>query len=269
MKQPAWKQLAAAAVTAVLLTASAAAATAASPIPSKTKTPDASTSIYSESSSSPKSTSSARSTSSAKSTSSARSTSSAGASSSPEATGEPEEGTQASASPEPVMNVVTSQDQLDAKKYLSKGGAVGWFIVTVLVSAMISFLISYRFYKMSRKDNHLAAEIRALKKDIDNKMQGTIGGFSEYETKITNNNPSYARRTSTVKSAVEEERDDEKAQEIYRKWENHILSSKEREAGQRSSRNVSKRSEEAEQEPSRGASVKNKMKGAIDDFFNK
>ena len=46
-------------------------------------------------------------------------------------------------------------------------GANGWFIFTIIINAIISFWIGNRFYKLSKKDNHLSFEIRALRKDIE------------------------------------------------------------------------------------------------------
>ena len=67
-------------------------------------------------------------------------------------------------------NVQTQTDtstQVSNKKYLSKGWAVFWFIFTIIINAIISFWIGNRFYKLSKKDNHLSFEIRALRKDIE------------------------------------------------------------------------------------------------------
>ena len=79
-------------------------------------------------------------------------------------------------------NVQTQTDtstQVSNKKYLSKGWAVFWFIFTIIINAIISFWIGNRFYKLSKKDNHLSFEIRALRKDIEEKFVNNVGGFSE------------------------------------------------------------------------------------------
>ena len=69
---------------------------------------------------------------------------------------------------------------------MSKGWAVFWFIFTIIINAIISFWIGNRFYKLSKKDNHLSFEIRALRKDIEEKFVNNVGGFSEQEVDIKN-----------------------------------------------------------------------------------
>lgn len=54
--------------------------------------------------------------------------------------------------------------QVSNKKYLSKGWAVFWFIFTIIINAIISFWIGNRFYKLSKKDNHLSFEIQSIEK---------------------------------------------------------------------------------------------------------
>ena len=74
-------------------------------------------------------------------------------------------------------NVQTQTDtstQVSNKKYLSKGWAVFWFIFTIIINAIISFWIGNRFYKLSKKDNHLSFEIRALRKDIEEKIKEVL-----------------------------------------------------------------------------------------------
>ena len=83
--------------------------------------------------------------------------------------------------PEPSLNVQNGGAQLENSKYLSKGAFAFWFIFGLLIGTVISFAVSYRFYKMSKRDNHVLSELRALKRDIDSKMISTVGGFSEYD----------------------------------------------------------------------------------------
>ncbi len=125
---------------------------------------------------------------------------------------------------EPTLNIQNGSEQLENKKYLTKFGAFLWFLFTVIVSAVISFAISYRFYMMGRKDNHIAAEIRALKRDIDSKMVGTVGGFSEFDVAVSNGNRSFAKENSSIHSSVTSAEADEADSEIYKKWETKINS---------------------------------------------
>ena len=114
--------------------------------------------------------------------------------------------------------IAISNESVDTKKFVTNGGAFLWFLLSVVVNAIISFAISYRFHKIAKKDSRVLSEVRALKKDIDAKMQQTIGGFNEYETKVTNQNKSYAKKDSSIKSE-EIKVSNEEADEKYRRWE--------------------------------------------------
>lgn len=107
-------------------------------------------------------------------------------------------------------------------RYLTKGGAAFWFVLIFVLNGALSFWIGNRFYRLSRKDNHLSGEIRALRKDIEEKFVNSVGGFSEQEIDIENLNESLAMTDEGIKpaerqpvfrevSAEEEER--------FRKWE--------------------------------------------------
>lgn len=116
----------------------------------------------------------------------------------------------------------TTTAELENSKYLTKGGAIFWFAFTVVLNSVLSFWIGNRFYKMSKKDNHIAGEIRALRRDVEEKFVKSVGGFSEQEIDINNLNESLAMDDEGIKpverqityrdmSAEEEER--------FRKWE--------------------------------------------------
>lgn len=170
---------------------------------------------------------------------------------------------------EPTINIQNGSEQLENKKYLTKFGAFLWFLFTVIVSAVISFAISYRFYMMGKKDNHLLSEIRALKRDIDSKMVGTVGGFSEFDVSVTNSNRSYAGSASSIHSSAEDSNVDADS-EIYKKWESKLGTASgtqkvERVSGSsvRTSGNVSRR------RPAKSnKSVGGKIKKALTDFLN-
>ena len=172
---------------------------------------------------------------------------------------------------EPTLNIQNNSEQLENSKYLTKGGAFMWFLFTVIVSAVISFAISYRFYMMGKRDNHIVSELRALKRDIDSKMVGTVGGFSEYDVTVTNNNRSYAKENSSIKSgkAVEDEDDNN---EIYKKWETQINNAQ---SGRSAGRNTYSRSASRtnntrmpeRRRPSKNVTVGGKIKNIISDFF--
>ena len=112
--------------------------------------------------------------------------------------------------------------ELTNKKYLTKGGAAFWFIFTIIINAVLSFWIGNRFYRLAKKDNHVSGEIRALRKDIEEKFVKSVGGFEEQEIDINNLNESLAMDDEGIKpiekqpvlrevSAEEEER--------FRRWE--------------------------------------------------
>ncbi len=172
---------------------------------------------------------------------------------------------------EPVLNIENNTQQLENKKYLTKGGAFLWFLFTVIVSAVISFAISYRFYMMGKRDNHVIAELRALKRDIDKKMVGTVNGFSEFDVSVTNSNRSYARPESSIRSGNAAEVE-EKSEEIYKKWESQI--SRPREASYESrpsytrSASAPERSRGVERRtPVRKNSFIGKIKSALNEFI--
>ena len=107
-------------------------------------------------------------------------------------------------------------------KYLTKGGAAFWFVFIVLVNSAVSFWVGNRFYRLSKKDNHISAEIRALRRDVEDKFTKSVGGFAEQEIDIENLNESLAMDDEGIipsdsqplfreVSAEEEER--------FRRWE--------------------------------------------------
>ena len=148
----------------------------------------------------------------------------------------------AATTPAPADNTVqeqqTSESGINAqgeaegfvnKKYLTKGGAAFWIIFTIVLNGALSFWIGNRFYRMSKKDNHLSSEIRALRRDIDEKFVKNIGGFVEQELDIKNLNENLSADEEGIKtpekqpvisdiSAEEEER--------FRKWEESQTKSK-------------------------------------------
>lgn len=121
-----------------------------------------------------------------------------------------------------VQTQTETTSQVSNKKYLSKGWAVFWFIFTIIINAIISFWIGNRFYKLSKKDNHLSFEIRALRKDIEEKFVNSVGGFAEQEVDIKNLNENLATDSEglkpTAKQPVLNEISSEE-EERFRRWE--------------------------------------------------
>ncbi len=85
----------------------------------------------------------------------------------------------------------------------------------MIINAGISFAISNRFYKLSKKDSHLQNEIRALRRDIDEKFTGNIKDLNEKSGTVINENPNYSKSGSFVHK---EEPPADDIQEIAKKW---------------------------------------------------
>lgn len=130
--------------------------------------------------------------------------------------------------PEETMSIVstgTEQNQ-GAKKGISVGGMILWLIISVIINTVISFWVGNRFYRLAKKDTHLTNEIRALRRDVEEKFLSSVGGFAEPEIDIANSNESYSmseegitmpsRRTPEYSAASEDE---------FRKWESRMNSS--------------------------------------------
>lgn len=121
-----------------------------------------------------------------------------------------------------VQTQTETTTQVSNKKYLSKGWAVFWFIFTIIINAILSFWIGNRFYKLSKKDNYLSFEIRALRKDIEEKFANSVGGFAEQEVDIKNLNENLSIDIEGLKPAVKQPVLNEisaEDEERFRRWE--------------------------------------------------
>ena len=127
--------------------------------------------------------------------------------------------------PEATMNVVSSTEKtsVDNKKYVSKGGMIGWFFLTILVNAIISFWIGNRFYRLSKKDSHVTTEIRALRRDVEEKFLGSVGGFAEQEMDVSNSNDDYSMNDDGIvmpqRQASQHSSDND---DVFKKWESQM-----------------------------------------------
>lgn len=109
------------------------------------------------------------------------------------------------------------------KKYTTKGGAFGWFLLSVIVNSILSFAIGNRFYKMSKKDTHITSEIRALRRDVEEKFVANVEGFSEPEADIANSNDDYSIDADGIKANISSSGEtEESAEEIFRRWESQL-----------------------------------------------
>ncbi len=122
----------------------------------------------------------------------------------------------------PAAGVGVQSMEMENDKYLTKGGAAFWFIFTIVLNGALSFWVGNRFYRMGKKDNHTSAEIRALRKDIDEKFTRSVGGFAEQEIDINNLNESLAMGSDDIKTAQKSAILDEitpEEEERFRRWE--------------------------------------------------
>ena len=121
-----------------------------------------------------------------------------------------------------VMPVVTEAPAAAAsnKSYTTKGGAFLWFLLSIIVNTIISFAIANRFYKLTRRSNQVQSELRALRRDIEEKFADSVGGFVESNVDITNTNDDYSMGEDGIKMtpASTVSVDDEPG-DIYKQWE--------------------------------------------------
>ena len=89
------------------------------------------------------------------------------------------------------------------------------FALAVIINAAVSFVIANRFYAMSKKDSHLQAEIRALRRDISEKFTGSVKEIKEKAANVTNSNGNYSRDGGIT---YKEEEPSEEISEIAKRW---------------------------------------------------
>lgn len=177
------------------------------------------------------------------------------------------------ANPAATMSVVAEKDRTENvsnKKYVSRGAFAIWIILAMLINALFSFWVGNRFYKMSKKDTHITSEIRALRRDIDEKFVGSVGGFSEQETDIANSNEDYSYDEGGITQRPVSKRTAEDDEE-FKKWESR-LNQRPSDAARRKKYQPDRAMEyddnEEETEDKSGiSSVKSKAKEFLGDIF--
>lgn len=112
-----------------------------------------------------------------------------------ESSGNEKAATAASSSSQTPSSVTTqaSTQNTQGKKYLTKWGGFFWFLLSVVVNFILSCWIGNRFYRLSRQSAQSSAEIRALRKDIEERFAATLTDIDEPATEVINRNESYAR----------------------------------------------------------------------------
>lgn len=106
------------------------------------------------------------------------------------------------------------------KSYTTKGGAFLWFLLSVIVNTVISFAIANRFYKLTRRSNQVQSELRALRRDIEDKFADSVGGFVESNVDITNTNDDYSMDEDGIKMTPSSTVNvDDEPGDVYKQWE--------------------------------------------------
>lgn len=114
------------------------------------------------------------------------------------------------------------------KKYQSRLGGFLWFLLSVIVNFVISCWVGNRFYKLAKRSAQGSSEIRALRKDIEEKFASTIKDISEPAVEVINQNESYARTDEGI--AMPERRGhielNDEEREMMRRWDSRRASAR-------------------------------------------
>ena len=215
----------AAAITSAILLSSAICALAATPAPAATTRPRPGTAATETTSSSDSSSNSSSSSNDSDNEDEDESSSDSEKSSTaaPKSTASSEENKQTVNTVVTTVAPATTEKAVSEKKYTTKGGAFGWFLLSLIVNSILSFAIGNRFYKMAKKDTHVTSEIRALRRDIEEKFAANIGGFSEQEKDVTNSNADYSIDPDGIKpNTAPSKETEESAEEVFRRWESQL-----------------------------------------------
>ena len=130
-------------------------------------------------------------------------------------------------------NDVTSQTAASSakvnKRYLTKWGGFFWFLLSVIVNFILSCWVGNRFYRMARKSAQGSGEIRALRKDIEEKFALTLQGIEEPAVEVINRNESYARADEGIAMPERRQRVEMKEEELemMRRWDSKRAAVKE------------------------------------------
>lgn len=135
-------------------------------------------------------------------------------------TAAPETAAVNSTAPVSVTTQAGSQN-VSSSKYLTKWGGFFWFLLSVIVNFILSCWVGNRFYRLARRSAQSSSEIRALRKDIEEKFASTLKDINEPVVEVVNRNESFARSDEGVempeRRATVEINDDER--EILGRWD--------------------------------------------------
>lgn len=141
-----------------------------------------------------------------------------------------------------VTQVNTGREE---RSYQTRLGGFLWFLLSVIVNFIISCWVGNRFYRLARRSNQSSAEIRALRKDIEEKFGSTLRDISEPAIEVMNQNENYARTDEGLSMPDRQnkiELNDEE-REMFRKWDEQRANAR---AGAKSARTTRERREERE-----------------------
>lgn len=183
------------------------------------------------------------------------------------------------------VSIVTDTEQSSGKKgSVSVGAMILWLLISVIINAGVSFWIGNRFYRLSKKDTHLTSEVRALRRDVEEKFLQSVGGFAEQEIDISNANEDYSRGgegISMPRRQRQEEASGTEEDELLRKWESRMNAKQSRssvsgaerryEPGVRRkyqpTREAEPIDEDYDEEEEQKSGIKSKAKGILNDIF--
>lgn len=120
-----------------------------------------------------------------------------------------------------VTQNTTTNTTSTNKKYQTRFGGFLWFLLSVVVNLILSYMIGNRFYQLARRSAQGSSEIRALRKDIEEKFGNTLRDISEPAIEVMNQNENYSRTdegiTMPERRSHVEINDEER--EIMRRWD--------------------------------------------------
>lgn len=135
-----------------------------------------------------------------------------------------------------VANITqTTQEQTAvSKKYLTKTGGFLWFLLSVIVNAALSLWIGGRFYRLAKKEAQSSSEIRALRRDIEEKFASTLTDIAEPGVEVMNQNESYARDDEGLEMPERKKKIEitDEEREIFRRWDEKYEQKRKQQAAQ-------------------------------------
>lgn len=130
----------------------------------------------------------------------------------------------------------TTASNNEQRSYQTKLGGFLWFLLSVVVNFIISCWVGNRFYRLSKRSNQSSAEIRALRKDIEEKFGSTLKDISEPAVEVMNQNENYARTDEGLTMPDRQSRIEinDEEREIFRRWDAQRASSRKSQRSTRS-----------------------------------